>query len=107
MAWRERLATISGPGVLAGVTLGDWLKLLAANRFRVHVTCLPRALSITSYALMNSGARWFEQLRYGADVAEVEIPPPLFVLGHWRSGTTLLHDLLAVDRRFACPNCTR
>lgn len=32
------------------------------------------------------------------------VPAPLFVLGHWRSGTTLLHDLLAVDERFACPN---
>jgi hypothetical protein len=26
------------------------------------------------------------------------------VLGHWRSGTTHLHNLLAVDRRFAFPN---
>ena len=30
--------------------------------------------------------------------------PPLFVLGHWRSGTTHLHNLLAVDERFAFPN---
>jgi len=28
---------------------------------------------------------------------------PLFVLGHWRTGTTLLHELLALDERFACP----
>ncbi len=29
---------------------------------------------------------------------------PLFVLGHWRNGTTYLHNLLCVDRRFAFPN---
>jgi hypothetical protein len=29
--------------------------------------------------------------------------PPAFILGHWRSGTTLLHELLAMDRRFAAP----
>lgn len=30
-------------------------------------------------------------------------PPPLFILGHWRSGTTLLHSLLARDLRFVAP----
>jgi omega-hydroxy-beta-dihydromenaquinone-9 sulfotransferase len=104
LPWRERLGIVFGPGVLAGVTLGDWLKLLAVNRFCVHPLCLPRAMSITSYALMNSAAGWFEQLRYGSHIKKAEIAPPLFVLGHWRSGTTLLHDLLALDHRFACPN---
>jgi hypothetical protein len=30
--------------------------------------------------------------------------PPLFVLGHWRSGTTLLHELLILDERHTYPN---
>jgi len=30
--------------------------------------------------------------------------PPVFVVGHWRSGTTLLHELLAQDERFAWPS---
>lgn len=30
--------------------------------------------------------------------------PPVFVVGFWRSGTTLLHELLAADRRFATPS---
>lgn len=31
--------------------------------------------------------------------------PPLFVIGHWRSGTTHLHNLLAKDSaQFACPS---
>src|SRR4051812_20008158 len=101
MEWRERLGTINGPGVLAGIRLGDWLRLLLANGFRVHPTCIPRALSISSYALLNSAAGCLEELRYGNRVRRAQIPPPLFVLGHWRSGTTLLHDLLAVDDRFA------
>jgi hypothetical protein len=28
---------------------------------------------------------------------------PAFILGHWRSGTTLLHEVLAMDPRFAAP----
>lgn len=30
------------------------------------------------------------------------VPPPVFVVGHWRSGTTHLHNLLAQAPRFAC-----
>lgn len=29
--------------------------------------------------------------------------PPVFVLGFWRSGTTLLHEMLAIDRGFVSP----
>jgi len=52
----------------------------------------------------NSFGRWLEQRRYGECVAAVEIEPPVFVLGHWRSGTTHLHNLLVVDERFGFPN---
>ncbi|MFM8707114.1 MAG: sulfotransferase family protein, partial [Planctomycetia bacterium] len=33
-----------------------------------------------------------------------QTPPPLFIIGHWRSGTTLLHELFMLDERFCCPN---
>jgi hypothetical protein len=29
-----------------------------------------------------------------------EIEPPLFIIGHWRTGTTFLHNLLHLDQRF-------
>jgi hypothetical protein len=41
---------------------------------------------------------------YGRAIAKTELAgPPLFVLGHWRSGTTLLHELLNLDSRYASP----
>lgn len=30
-------------------------------------------------------------------------PPPIFLVGHWRSGTTLLHNLLSQDPAFCFP----
>src|SRR5207244_9423156 len=37
-------------------------------------------------------------------VAETEIrEPPIFIVGHWRSGTTYLHELMVLDDRFAYP----
>ena len=29
--------------------------------------------------------------------------PPIFVIGHWRTGTTFLHDLFSVDPNLAYP----
>ena len=41
---------------------------------------------------------------YGAELNRVEIcQDPLFVVGFWRSGTTLLHELLCQDPQFGFP----
>ena len=100
----ERFNAVFGPGVLAGISLGDWFALLRENGFRVSPGCIPRAMTITWSSLLNSLGRWAENRKYGAAIAAAVVPPPLFVLGYFRSGTTLLHDLLAVDPRFAWPN---
>jgi hypothetical protein len=104
LSWRERFLIRCGPGVLAGITLGDWLKLLSENRFAVDFAYAPRAVSVTFAAMWNSIFRWYEEQRHGTQWKDVPVPPPLFVLGHWRSGTTHLHYLLGRDERFACPN---
>jgi len=102
-SWRERFLIRCGPGVGAGITLADWLQLLRENRFAVEPSYLVRAASISLCALTNSVFRWFDDRRCRALLNEVTVPPPLFVLGHWRSGTTHLHYLLGRDDRFACP----
>lgn len=103
MSWRERLLTKCGPGVLAGITIGDWLALLRENRFSIDLAYIPRAAAISFGAAINSMFRWHEEFRYGAKWKDVQVPSPLFVLGHWRDGTTHLHYLLGLDNRFACP----
>jgi hypothetical protein len=103
-SWRERFLIGCGPGILAGITLADWLRLLRENGFSVDSAYLLRAVGISFAAAMNSVFRWYEKWRYGRRWRDVSVPPPLFVLGHWRSGTTHLHYLLGLDDRFACPN---
>lgn len=41
--------------------------------------------------------------QYGEQIAAANVEAPLFILGFWRSGTTLLYNLLAQDERFAFP----
>jgi hypothetical protein len=33
-------------------------------------------------------------------------PPPIFIVGHWRSGTTFLHNLMSRDAAFCFPTIT-
>jgi hypothetical protein len=61
--------------------------------------------SITFFSWLNSWHEWCETSLYGRRIEQTEITqPPLFVLGHWRSGTTLLHELLTLDPQFTFPN---
>ena len=85
---------------LAGVTAGDWWRLLRQNGFAVSPAYWHRALFITAASFVNSFNCCREHRRYGEAIQQVKISkPPLFILGHWRSGTTLLHYLLAHDQK--------
>ncbi len=53
---------------------------------------------------MNLGVlpfRWYEKLKWDNRVAATPVlHPPIFILGHWRCGTTHLHNLLVQDKHF-------
>jgi hypothetical protein len=91
-------------GALVGFTFGDWMKLTRENHFSVSRTYWKRWATVTLLSLRNSRLGKREAAEYDAKVEDAVIQPPLFVLGHWRSGTTLLHSLLVQDDRFAYPN---
>ncbi len=83
---------------LAGITAGMWWRLLRANRFAVDPTYWHRAAFITLTSVVNSAYGVAERRSFSERLKSVRISePPLFILGHWRSGTTLLHYLLAQD----------
>ena len=63
------------------------------------------ALILSALSLMNFLLWLLQTVFYGRRIARTEIrQPPVFVLGHWRSGTTLLHELLVCDPRHTYPN---
>jgi omega-hydroxy-beta-dihydromenaquinone-9 sulfotransferase len=88
-----------------GMDFSTWMRLLVRNRFAVSPSRVPLALSITASSALNSFANVFGRLMFAHRVRNTELKePPLFVIGHWRSGTTLLHELLMLDPRHICPN---
>lgn len=90
---------------LSGMTAGTFWELLKDNRFSIDAPYLGRAVFSAAASLFNTGVRQVEEWLHGDRVAKVALdPPPVFILGHWRSGTTYLHHLMASDREsFVCP----
>lgn len=91
---------------LSGITTGDWFRLLKENRFHIAPAYWHRAAVISVLSVFNSLHRRRETRLYHEKIVATEITrPPVFILGHWRSGTTHLHNLLAQDNlNFAFPN---
>ena len=87
-----------------GMRLSSWVQLLARHRFAIAPTRLPTALSITALSTFNSTMRLLQEALHGrrASATEIEVEP-VFVLGHWRSGTTMLHEMLVLDERHNSP----
>ena len=82
----------------------DWLRLLASNRFRIHPFRWPMATSISLVSPLNSMLARIQKVTHGRRIREAQIHEnPLFILGHWRSGTTYLHELLSLDEQFISP----
>ena len=88
---------------LQGMTLGDWWAFLRRHRFAVDLQHLPRALVQTAVSASNSVNARIERWRFGRRIEAARVEAPLFILGHYRSGTTHLHNLLALDPQFAAP----
>lgn len=92
------------PRIWDGLDVGSWWKLLRRNNFAVHWSRLNFALVISLMAPFHTVLHWVQTLIFGRKIARTEIKEqPLFILGHWRSGTTLLHELLVLDERHSFP----
>ena len=89
---------------LQGITLARWSQILARGWRHTGPPYWPRALLLTASSLFNTAFARYEDWTYSRALDDIVIPPPLFVLGHYRSGTTHLHQLLSLNRAFAYPN---
>lgn len=86
---------------LGGASFATFREHLLANRPFDRRSRLLRAVAAASL-LARFPFTQYEKLRWGRAVASHELrEAPIFIIGHWRSGTTYLHNLLAQDRRFA------
>ena len=88
-----------------GMCVFPWLKLLVRNRFAIAPRRIGMAVLIVGIGCVNFVLWLLEIALYGRKIDRTEIKDdPIFVIGHWRSGTTLLHELLVLDARHTFPD---
>jgi hypothetical protein len=87
-----------------GCDLFAWLRLLWLGRFRVGWRQARLLGTGTVLAAGHTFLRYAQEGLHGRRIREAALQPPVFILGHWRSGTTLLHELLVQDPRHGYPN---
>jgi hypothetical protein len=92
------------PRIWEGCDFFAWLRLLYRNRFAVHPAYWYIAIIVTFVSFVHTMLRLVQEVLYGSRIRHTPLTkPPLFILGHWRTGTTFLHELLVQDRRHAYP----
>lgn len=78
---------------------------MLATRPPIHWSRLHKFLSVSALSVVNSCTNFCESMVYGRKIAEQKLDhAPVFILGHWRSGTTLLHNLMTLDPQFTFAN---
>jgi len=90
--------TIQHP--LFGISTKKWIKLLNKNG-GVDRKYLKRGVFITFSSIFTAPARMLFKIKYDSKINNTKIKhPPVIIVGHWRSGTTYLHELLSYDPQF-------
>src|SRR5437867_11187294 len=92
------------PRIWEGCDFFAWARLLARGRFKVDWSCLYIAAIVTFISCFHTALRFIQELLYGRRIARTPIrEAPIFIIGHWRTGTPFLHDLLILAQRHSYP----
>jgi hypothetical protein len=92
-----------------GICFPQWIRLLLRHFPAAHPEFSHRILVVTFASLGNSFWKFLAGKRHSRRIERLrsrpgDRPEIVFILGHWRSGTTHLHYLLGSDAaRFAAP----
>jgi hypothetical protein len=90
--------------ILAGVRFPVLMKLIFRNGFTPFPIYLLRLVVLLQNSLISSVLTLAERKNYAKAVRETRISePPVFIIGHWRTGSTLLHQLINLDPQFTAP----
>lgn len=87
-----------------GLRFGALMKLFWRGRFSFTLNCIPDVSALFLWVPWNSPLYWISEAKFGRRARALKLDkPPIFVIGHWRTGTTLLHDLFSVDPNLDYP----
>jgi hypothetical protein len=92
------------PRLWEGLDYFAFWRLMVRNRFAVEPPYWHIAAIMSCTTFLNTVFRMVQEAGVRDRLDGFELPAdPVFVLGHWRTGTTLLHELLTLDDQFSTP----
>jgi hypothetical protein len=81
---------------LVGSTISNYFRIL--NKGKVAPKYYFKIFLTTLVVLIATPFHFWEEIYFRKKLRKFKFSkPPLFILGHWRSGTTLLHNMLSKD----------
>ena len=93
---------------LLGANAYSYLRILFKHSISLQVSNLFKLLYILSSTFLISVIGTIEGLFFDKKIAQKKMQQdPVFIIGHWRSGTTFLHYLLTIDEQFGYLNNTQ
>jgi hypothetical protein len=91
--------------ILTGIRTGPFVRLLREHGITLSPKNLVRFLFIFQNCLWASFFAWRERKAFKEEIKGFPVPDdPVIIIGHWRTGSTFLHLLLAQDEQFIAPS---
>jgi len=86
------------------MTFNRVISLLGRNKISCNPKISVRILFLLQSSVWSSIFAGVEKIRFGKRFQTMQIPEdPVFIIGHWRTGTTLLFKLMSLDKQFSAP----
>lgn len=90
---------------LSGAALPVLLRILSKNRFRVSLSKIHVVIGLILIGVFTFPLYLAEIILFNRRIKKTTIKKdPIFIIGHFRSGTTYMHNLITKDNQFAYSN---
>ncbi|MEI8204345.1 MAG: sulfotransferase [Bacteroidota bacterium] len=93
--------------ILVGITFGKFRQVLSENkhRYTFGMRFFFRGFFILFNSIFASFLSFIEKKRYHKAIDQtIPIKAPIFIIGHWRTGSTLLHQFFQQDPSLTTPS---
>jgi len=93
------------PRIWVGSDFFAWLRIMTKGGFQFSLPHAYIAACTSMFSVGHSVLKCAQNVLYRRRIARTSIDkPPVFIIGHWRTGTTLLHEYMILDEQHNFPN---
>jgi len=88
----------------AGISMGNLIRLFHRNKITLKPKYIGRTIFLIQSAIWSSIFATAEKALLKKKIEATPVPEdPVFIIGHWRTGSTLLHQIMNLDTENAAP----